>query len=54
MEEIDTLCADAAKVTTLGGRVVISASRQQVNVMCGFLIQRNVSLLHIIVCTYLL
>ncbi|XP_067632478.1 unconventional myosin-Va isoform X2 [Eurosta solidaginis] len=30
MEEIDTLCADAAKVTTLGGRVVISASRQQV------------------------
>ncbi|XP_014092302.2 unconventional myosin-Va isoform X1 [Bactrocera oleae] len=29
MEEIDTLCADAAKVTTLGGRVVISASRQQ-------------------------
>lgn len=53
MEEVDTLCADAAKVTTLGGRVVISAARQQVNVICGFIIQRNVSLLHINVCTYI-
>jgi len=30
LEEIDTLCVDSAKSSTLGGRVVISAGRKQV------------------------
>lgn len=32
MQEIDTLSADAAKTQTLGGRVVISAAKRQVNI----------------------
>lgn len=38
MEEIDTLSADAMKTQTLGGRVVISAAKKQVKLLCTIVI----------------